>query len=222
MEGNRKEIGFAGKIKGYLQAAIRFVVENPKVVIVVFLVIVIAAGGGAAWKMYRSRSMDNKTTRLGFENIGELATQAAFYSEVSMLENSRKIGNWDIPFTQSKYIFTYDGVLKAGIDFEGVEVKVDEKKKVVTITLPEGKILSNILNEDSLKVFDESQSIFTPLHIGDVSAAQAELKADAEANAIANGLLEQAEENAKALIQGMLSSVYDPEVYTFEFVRADK
>ena len=62
-------------------------------------------------------STDGKTTRLGFEDIGQLATQAAYCTEVKVAEKSAELWGLTIPFTQSKYIYSYDVEVKAGFDF---------------------------------------------------------------------------------------------------------
>ena len=104
-------------------------------------------------------------------------------------------------------------MIKAGYDFAKVQVDVDEVTKCVTVTLPEAKVLSNEIKPDSLKVYDEHQSIFTPLSITDVNSAQEELKETAKTSAIANGLFEAARENMELLIKGLLSSSIDFAVY---------
>ena len=49
-------------------------------------------------------SIDNKTTKLGFENIGELATQEAYCTEVNVTDESKQLFGIDIPFTQQVYL----------------------------------------------------------------------------------------------------------------------
>ena len=53
----------------------------------VILIIALLIFGVIGWNKYLS--LDNKTTSLGFENIGELATQAAYYTiNISTLQRS--------------------------------------------------------------------------------------------------------------------------------------
>ena len=65
---------------------------------------------------------ESKSTKLGFENIGELATQTAYCTSVNVTEGSRELFGVTIPFTQSKYIYSYDIVIKAGFDFTESEI----------------------------------------------------------------------------------------------------
>ena len=48
--------------------------------------------------------------------IGEYASLAYHYTSVVKDVNTRDIRGWNIPFTTKKYLFTYDGIMKLGID----------------------------------------------------------------------------------------------------------
>ena len=80
---------------------------------------------------------ESKSTKLGFENIGELATQTAYCTSVNVTEGSRELFGVTIPFTQSKYIYSYDIVIKAGFDFTEIEWEI--KDTAITVRLPEAK-----------------------------------------------------------------------------------
>ncbi len=162
-------------------------------------------------------STDSKTTKLGFEDIGELATQVAYCSEVSLTDKARKLFGFEIPFTQTKYVYSYDTVIKAGIDFDEVTWKLNESKKSIQITMPKAKILSNEIDLDSLKIYHEQESIFTPVSISDNKNALTTLKLNAEKDAIKNGLLENAEANAQDIMKGFIGQVYDLDEYEVKF-----
>ena len=66
---------------------------------------------------------DSKTTKIGFENIGELATQTAYSTQLGVIDDSRELYGVTIPFTNSKYIYSYDVIIKAGFDFGDIEWK---------------------------------------------------------------------------------------------------
>ena len=74
-------------------------------ILIIFLVVVVAA---IAVISFRSKVFyDEKTTKIGFEDIGELATQVAYCTEVNVTDASREMFGVKIPFTQSKYIYSY-------------------------------------------------------------------------------------------------------------------
>lgn len=161
--------------------------------------------------------IDSKPTALGLKNIGELATQAGYFTSVQVIREARDIWGLEVPFTQSSYIFSYDGIIKAGIDFENVEMNVDERNHTISVKLPEIRVLNVSVDEDSLVVYDEDKSIFTPLTVDKMNSAIADLKLEAEKTAIENGLLDNARSNAEILISGYLASLYDLQVYSIIF-----
>lgn len=162
-------------------------------------------------------STDGKTTKLGFEDIGELATQSAYCTEVQVTDSSQELFGINIPFTQSKYIYSYDIVIKAGLDFTGITWS--EQGDTIRITLPEIKILSSEIDLDSLKVYHEDESIFQKITLEDNNAALASLKTRAEEDAIANGLLEEARDNAEQILTAFFANEYDLTKYQLKFTK---
>jgi hypothetical protein len=159
---------------------------------------------------------DGKSTKLGFEDIGELATQSAYCTEVEVAEDSRELFGISIPFTQSKYIYSYDVLIKAGLDFTAVTWS--EQNGIISVSLPEIKILSSEIDLDSLKVYHEDESIFQQITLEENNKALIELKERAESNAIANGLLDLARENAEQVLTGFFANQYDLNEYQLQFV----
>ena len=180
---------------------------NPARTIAALAVLVLLVFACIRWGSQNTISQQSKITELGLKSIGELATQSAYYTNVNMHEEDKKLFNWSIP------LISYGGVIKAGYDFSQVQVEISEMAKRVVVTLPEVQTLSNEIDPTSLKVYDERQSIFTPLSIADINAAQEKMREEAQQTAIANGLYENARENMELLIKGILSSTIDFTVY---------
>ena len=108
----------------------------------VIALIIIAVLGGISLGVKQVAFTDNKTTKLGFEDIGELATQEARCTEVNVTDQSKKLFGIKIPFTQSKYIYSYDVVVKAGIDFNKITWSVKDKTITVKITNDVEKLIA--------------------------------------------------------------------------------
>ena len=161
-------------------------------------------------------SADGKTTTLGFEDIGELATQSAYCTEVEVTEASRELFGVRIPFTQSKYIYSYDVVIKAGLNF--ADITWQEENGTIRITLPEIQVLSSEIDLDSLKVYHEDESLFRPITLKENNAALADLKVRAEEDAISHGLLDAARDNARQILTGFFAQQYDLTEYRLQFV----
>ena len=156
-----------------------------------------------------------KTTRLGFEDVGELVTQSAYTTVVESTDDANKLFGIDIPFTQTKYIYSYDVIINAGYDFSQVKWKVIDNK--IEVEMPEPIIISNEIDLDSLVVYHEQESIFNQVSIAQNNQALQNLKKTAEQDAINNGLLVQARENAERILSGFFGQVYDLEEYEIVF-----
>ena len=190
---------------------------RPFAVRIVILLLVLLIAFAIFTGISTATIVKSRTTALGLKDIGELATQAGFYTNVQMISGSREIFGINIPLTEKKYIFGYDGVIKAGIDFADIKVVVDEMTRVITVTLPEVKVLSNEIDENSFEIFDESHNIFNTLKVDDMNTSLIALKEESEAKAIENGLLENARRNAEVLVRGFLAGAFDLTLYTVEF-----
>lgn len=190
------------------------IVHNLKNIVLIALVVVLAITVvGLGFKV--SHTTESKTTKLGFEDIGEFATQSAYCTEVSSTANARKLFGHNLPFTQSKIVFSYDVVIKAGYDFSAITWDVHDT--TITVKLPEVKVLSCEVKEDSFKKYVEDESIFTPFTLDDNNNAMKTLKETAQTDAIANGLYENARSNAETMLTTFFSSAYDMDQYTIEF-----
>ena len=190
------------------------IVHNLKNIVLIALVVVLAITVvGLGFKV--SHTTESKTTKLGFEDIGEFATQSAYCTEVSATANARKLFGNNLPFTQSNIVFRYVVVIKAGYDFSAITWDVHDT--TITVKLPEVKVLSCEVKEDSFKKYVEDESIFTPFTLDDNNNAMKALKETAQTDAIANGLYENARSNAETMLTTFFSSAYDMDQYTIEF-----
>lgn len=199
----KRGTGKNGWIKMYLTGKVL------TVVIAAAAVVLLVLGVG------RYVSVESKTTKIGFEDIGELATQAAYCTEVNVTEASRELWGIKIPFTQSKYIYSYDVVVKAGFDFSAVEWS--EKKGVIEVKLPQAEILSCEVDTDTFQVYHEDESIFRKITLEENNEALNNLMEQAEKDAVANGILEDARSNAERILKGFFGNEYDLNEYELKF-----
>lgn len=181
----------------------------------VILIIALLIFGVIGWNKYLS--LDNKTTSLGFENISEFATQAAYCTTVNTEEAARNIWGIEIPFTQSKYIYSYDSIIKAGFDFSQITWSVNDEKQIIRVTLPPVRILSHEIDLDSFKLYHEAESIFRQVTLDEHNAALTQMKKTAEQSAINNGLFEDAIQMPKHFYTDFCPQQYDLSQYQLEF-----
>lgn len=170
---------------------------------------------GGRWSAGRSENVqiDAVVLQNQLTEIRELATVTYAYTNMAQFESSNDFYGMKVPFTTKSFILTYDGTIKAGVDLDGAEV--DVSGTAVTITLPEARILSHEIDEDSVEVFDEKTSIFNPFTVEDFTSFQADQKAAMEERALSRGLLEEARRKAVSSVEQLLSAAL-PDPYTVE------
>ena len=198
--------------KKFARKSIKITKERAVIAVSAIMVIIAIFMGVRSVTIIRSRPI-----KFGMENIGEFATQAGYYTNVQVVDKPREVLGIEVPFTQSKYIFSYDGIIKAGMNFEEIETNVDEIDRVIKVKMPEVKILSNEIDEESFEIYHEQKNIFSPLKLEDINKSLIAIEEESEITAIKNGLLENAKNNAEMLITGFLASMYDLNVYQIEF-----
>ena len=149
------------------------------------------------------------------QEVNELAVLDYNYTKVGKFENSLKLNGWSIPLTKKSFLLTYAGRIQAGVDMSAMEVNMKGKK--ILVSLPEVRILNNVLDEKSIEVYDETKNIFNPISINDYKTFAAKQKERVEDEAIENGLLSEAATKAQSTIRKFLQMI--PEIkddYTIE------
>lgn len=149
-------------------------------------------------------------------DIQELSTVEYHYTNMGRFENQKDFYGWKVPFTTKSFIVAYDGVIKAGVDLS--EMKIEVSGKTITVTMPEAKVLSHEMDEESLEVYDETHNIFNPIEIEDYTQFTADQKESIEARALDNGLLTSAAQRAENTVRGLIEALPGVEEYTLTIV----
>lgn len=143
---------------------------------------------------------DLLTTKL--QDVSDLATLRYKYTNMGKFEQATDFYGWTVPFMTKSFIISYDGVILAGVDLAETEINVEGNK--IFIKLPEAKVISHEIDEESIEVFDETRNIFNQIKITDYTNFSMDQKAKVEGEAIEDGLLNEAIEKAKAVIQALI------------------
>ena len=193
---------------------IKFIIA---VIIIILLCAVLVYTRKEAKSNYVS---DEKITEIGFENIGELATQSVTTTTVRVETKDLKLFNVSIPLTQSKYIYTYNTTIKAGINFSDVKWQLgdtDDTSHNIYVDIPEVKTLSADIDLDSFKVLHEENNIFSPITLTEHNDSLIQLRENALSDAITSGLYDRALDNAKTILTSFISQVYPSNEYNIIF-----
>lgn len=193
---------------------IKFIIA---VIIIILLCAVLVYTRKEAKSNYVS---DEKITEIGFENIGELATQSVTTTTVRVETKDLKLFNVSIPLTQSKYIYTYNTTIKAGINFSDVKWQLgdtDDTSHNIYVDIPEVKTLSADIDLDSFKVLHEENNIFSPITLTEHNDSLIQLRENALSDAINSGLYDRALDNAKTILTSFISQVYTSNEYNIIF-----
>ena len=144
------------------------------------------------------------TVERRLESIGELATYAMTYSGHTEARSARQVFGLNVPGTRNSVEIAYSGTIKAGYVVADIRAEVDAEAGVIRIALPEVKVISNAIDEDTLQ-YVERNNIFNPIR-GDAAAGYLEdiRKAELE-KAVEMGLYDKARENAEAIIRESLA-----------------
>lgn len=103
----------------------------------------------------KDQSVVTKTTLMEVLEISELSTITYTYNGI--------VPGYDTLNTtenrELSYYVSYEGTVKAGIDFSKIDIEIGEENKEIKVTLPKVKILDTIVDESSLEyIHKKSQS----------------------------------------------------------------
>lgn len=175
------------------------------VAIIIFIAAVFYAG--MLFGSDHEAEVTSTTIKNQLIEINELAVYSYEYSKVGKFSDNLTFHGWDIPLTKKSFLITYNGVLKAGINFEDTKITVNGD--TINIELPESTILSHEIDESSIEVYDETNNVFNQISINDYKTFATKEKDKNKEEAIANGLLEKADERVKEVLTTYLQSIPD-------------
>lgn len=168
---------------------------------------------------------------IGFKDVGELVTQTAYIRVVEDSSIDRKLFEDSIfptikvPFTKSRLIFSYVVQVDASISFEEIVVKeIDDEAKIVYLKLPHAKIYKQpTLDLTTHKVYLDDESLFSRIDAEKQNELLNDMKEKAKNEALANGILDNADSNGRLLIENLIkgNEKYKDYKVDYEYVEGD-
>ena len=112
---------------------------NKKIISFLLMVTLMVMFCGCSEKSDESEN----TTQLSIsqmQSVCELATLECYYHNTAKMESEKDVMWWS---TSKKLWVEYSGIVKVGVDISGLTMDVSEN--VVTITIPDAKVMSCLL-----------------------------------------------------------------------------
>ncbi|RHR32132.1 DUF4230 domain-containing protein [Clostridium sp. AF19-22AC] len=126
-----------------------------------------------------------------------------------------KYSEGEIDFINKKsFSMIYDAHIKAGIDLSQAVVEVSGKS--ISIRIPAPEIQDITIDSDTLEFYDEKFALFNWTNKEDTTKAIAYAKNDAEAKAGQTDILEQAREQAAAVIETLIQPITEDNTNSYE------
>lgn len=164
------------------------------------------------------KEISSQILRDGVREVGVLETEEYYFTEVVSFSSIKKLWKIDLGITESSYLASYDGVVRAGVDLSGAEVVKDDDLRRITVTLPAAEIQGVDIDPESFQLYSEKAGLGNHISAEDFNNSLVELETTAREKAVARGLLERADGNARVLIRNLIGALVDLNAYSLEFV----
>ncbi len=155
------------------------------------------------------------------QSVCELATLETYYHNTVRMDDKKQVLWWD---TKTQLWIEYSGIVKVGVDFSEVSMKVEGD--VIQITIPEAKVLDYKVDEASLtedSYLVGKSGLFAPEISAEkqsdaFAAAEEKMKETAEND---KSLLLQARQRAETLLEEYVRDIGELQgkEYQVEFVK---
>ena len=153
--------------------------------------------------------VDAKMIRERISEMGTLVTADYSFTQVESYTKTKKV--FSLINVDSSFLYSYDGVVYAGVNFKGITVDKNEDTKKITIKVPKADITAVEIDYNSFKVYSEKEGFLNPFKIEDYNMALKEFDDKARTMAKEKGLLTKADENAKKIIETFVTSLLEKE-----------
>ena len=171
-----------------------------KILLILVAVAFLSLGGKFGWKKLGEIKTE-KGHALVFrelERCSELVTAKTKYSDIVSIKKTRIAG-----FAKTFSIIKYTGTIRAGIrDITKAKIKISNRGKSAKVILPKIEILANDIS--SIEVFDEGKSIFVSISLKEIMDEIHFNQENASTEIMKSGFLEEAENQAKRIIESIL------------------
>lgn len=170
-------------------------------------------------KVEETVTIDTQIIEDGLREMGQLITEEYYFTQVEEYSSSKKILFFD---SKASFVYSYDGVVSAGIDCNDVKIDKDDEAKKITIHIPAADIYKISIDYDSFKIFEEKEGLWNKTTISNYNDSLVEFEKAATNKALEKGIIDKADEGARKMIESFVNSVVSTEDYTVEYDTIEK
>lgn len=160
-------------------------------------------------------SVSTETVQDGLSNMGLLITQEYYFTQVEKYTKEKNI--FIVIPSVSEFMYSYDGAVMAGVNFEDIQVRTNEDTKTITVDMPPSEIQAVTIDKDTFRIYSEKESLWNPLKLEDYNISLIEYENAAREKAIAGGILDRSDKQARSLVYEFVKSLPGTSEYTVEF-----
>lgn len=160
-------------------------------------------------------TVSTETIQDGLTNMGVLITEEYYFTQVEKYTKEKKY--LKVFSSSSELVYSYDGKVMAGIDFEQIEIETDEDNKTITVKIPHSTIQSTTIDTDTFQVYSEKESLWNSFKLEDYNMSLTEFEDAAKQKALDNDILEKADDQAQKLIKNFIGNFPSAAGYEIKF-----
>ena len=178
---------------------------KPKVLVIAAVVILVAIAAVAVLLQTSGREEPqpqafNKSTLERIINVSELSTFTAVYNGIARVANEKKPEKID-------YYVSYEATVNAGIDFQKVEISMDEEQKTITLKVPEAHITNQSVEMSSLDfIFLNQKADKSGVTEAAYKACEEDVRQESEQQ---TAICELAKQNAENVLKALTKPIVD-------------
>lgn len=185
----------------------RRIIPTGILIIFVFTTIISLIAFFSFKSIINKKIMNSSVVAEKLTKLKELVTTNYSYTKVLEVKNDREFNGVTIPFTQKYFMLQYDGYIKAGVDLSKLDIKINNTANTITLKLDHSKILDDVINQDSIHIYDEKSGLFNKLALSDMVNEITAQKSIVEEEVIKKGLLQESDTNANVLLEAILKDM---------------
>ena len=163
-------------------------------------------------------AIDRSTLEEGISSLSELVTKKYWYRNSTHQEEAKEwLWGTQMPFSNTEFVAMYDGYITAGIDLKKVKFDVNEETGTITVTMPKSEIFDHNIPQETINVLVAKDNLFNSISFNDYNRFISGEKEVMEETAIGKGILEEADKEARSILDAFLKTIPGVDRYKIVF-----